>query len=89
MVGDGYLLGFGRDADPNTGRTEGLKLSLFDASDLSDPRMVENISISAVNDFGNYMYSAAEFDHHAFTFDARTGNITIPVSQNTEYYLWL
>lgn len=69
-----HLLGFGRDADPVTGRTTGLQLSLFDVSDLSDPTLDATYHF----DTGGYSWSAAEWDHHAFSYFADQGILAVP-----------
>ncbi|MBL8930066.1 MAG: beta-propeller domain-containing protein [Kineosporiaceae bacterium] len=56
---DGLLLGVGQDAT-DQGRVTGLSLSLFDVSDLTDPRRVARVKLSQA-------FSGAEGDHHAFT----------------------
>ncbi len=55
--GDGLLLGFGQDADETTGRTTGLKLSMFD---ISDPANVTESDKTVIDD---YAYSMALYDH--------------------------
>ncbi|MDO4608339.1 MAG: beta-propeller domain-containing protein [Clostridia bacterium] len=54
--GEGKLLGFGQDADPNSGRTSGLKLSMFD---ISDPANVieNNKTIISNMDFSPALYN--------------------------------
>jgi hypothetical protein len=58
-VGDGRLLGIGRDAD-SQGNTRGLQLSLFDVSDLAHPRRLARQTLA------DDSYSEVEYDHHAF-----------------------
>lgn len=72
-VGDGLLLGIGQDADAK-GLTKGAQLSLFDVSDPSAPTRI------ATQDLGRHAYSEAEWDPHAFFFDAATGVSITPVS---------
>jgi len=59
-VGDGLLLGIGQNADED-GRTSGTQFSLFDVSDPEHPARVDQVKM-------NSGYSAAEYDHHAFTY---------------------
>ena len=54
---DGHLLSVGRDGSD-------LQVSLFDVSDMSDPRRVDVYTIHN----GWYTWSAAESDHHAFAY---------------------
>jgi uncharacterized secreted protein with C-terminal beta-propeller domain len=74
-IGEDYLLGFGRSGTMD-GLDGGLQLSLFDVSDLSDPRQV------AVHDFGDndYEYSSATHDHRSFQYFDDTQTIAVPVS---------
>jgi hypothetical protein len=70
-LGDGLLLGVGQDATEE-GRTQGTQVSVFDVSDISDPRRLDNYTL----DNG---YSSAEYDHHAFLYWPDTGLTVIPV----------
>ena len=72
-VGDGLLLGLGQDADDG-GRTRGLQLSLFDVSDLGNPRRLHQ------HLFGELAYSEAEYDHHAFLYWPPTKLTVVPVT---------
>jgi hypothetical protein len=69
------LLTIGRDADDD-GRVKGLHLQIFDVSDPARPRRTHQEHIEG----GRYAYSAAQWDHHAFTFDPRTGTLALPIS---------
>lgn len=77
--GDGLLLGFGVEADPDTGIPNGLKLTMFDTSDKTN---VTEITTRIFAD--NSSNSAAEFDHKAIFIDEEKGIIGIPYS-NYEY----
>lgn len=57
--GDGLLLGFGMDADENTGRTKDLKLSMFD---ITDPANVTEDDKTVID---GYAYSPALSNHKA------------------------
>ena len=59
-VGDGLLLGLGQSADEE-GRTSGTQFSLFDVSDPENPTRIDQVKMESG-------YSAAEYDHHAFTY---------------------
>lgn len=76
-VGDGLLIGLGRDADPATGRVRGLQLSLFNVADLAHPLQVDLISFS-LDAWGGW--SEAEWDHHAISYFADVGILTLPVA---------
>lgn len=57
--GNGRLLGIGMEADEETGRQEGMKLSMFD---ISDPTNVQEISRLHLK---KYNHSEALYNHHA------------------------
>lgn len=79
-IGDGLLIGLGRDADPTSGRTLGLKLSLFDVNDPAAPTELHNLV------FPNeawFSHSVAEHDHHAFSWFAEQGLLALPVQSGT------
>ena len=73
-VGDDLLLGIGREAT-NTGRITGLKLSLFDVSDPSNPQEVDKLDF----DGGS---SAVEFDHRAFLWWEDSNLAVVPVKND-------
>jgi uncharacterized secreted protein with C-terminal beta-propeller domain len=76
--GEGYLIGIGRDADPNTGRTMGLKVSLFDVRDASSPKELASYLLSQPSD--GWSWSDAEWDHHALGYFPELGGvIALPV----------
>jgi uncharacterized secreted protein with C-terminal beta-propeller domain len=76
-IGDGRLIGLGRDVDEDTGRVLGLQVSLFDVSNLSQPKQSGVFSFSA-DDWGGW--SEAEWDHHAISYFADAGVLALPVS---------
>lgn len=57
--GEGRLFGLGMEADEDTGVQQGMKLSMFDTSDLM------NVSEAARLPLDGYFYSEALYDHHA------------------------
>ena len=73
-VGDDLLLGIGREGT-NSGRLTGLKLSLFDVSDPSDPQEVDKLDF----DGGS---SAVEFDHRAFLWWEDSNLAVVPVKND-------
>ncbi len=79
--GDGKLLGIGFDADPETGITRGLKLTMFDISDNTD---INEISTYVVLWDNGYSYSDALYNHKATLIDANKGVIALPI--NTEVF---
>jgi len=76
-VGTDQLLGVGQDADPKTGETKGLQVSLFDISNLAAPRQTEVLTWAD-------SYSSIEWDHRAFTYWPASGQAFIPVAQYGE-----
>lgn len=73
-LGDGLLLGVGQDATP-TGRTTGVKVSLFDVSDVRAPR---EVATWAEPDFASS--SNVQWDHRAFLYWAPTRLAVLPVT---------
>ena len=61
-LGDGLLLGVGRDATAE-GTTTGVLMSLFDVSDVAHPRLRDRVAVPGA-------WSGTEADPHAFTFAA-------------------
>jgi uncharacterized secreted protein with C-terminal beta-propeller domain len=74
---EGFLLGIGRDADPETGRTRGLKVSLFDVRDASAPKEVGTFLVDQPAD--GWSWSNAEWDHHALGFFPELDVVALPV----------
>jgi inhibitor of cysteine peptidase len=88
---DTHIIGVGNNATEQ-GRINGLKLSLFDVSDFSNPK---EISTYVIGGDGTYASSDALYDHKAFLFDKDKQLMVIPVSINTyssklpyEYDYW-
>ncbi len=73
-VGDGLLLGVGRQVDPDSGVDAGLKVSLFD---VSDPLQMTEVDQIVVPD----AWSAVSDDHRAFTWDSARRRAIIPVER--------
>jgi hypothetical protein len=68
----GLLLGVGQDAT-GQGQVTGAQLSLFDVSDLANPRRLSQRAIAPS------ATSEAEYDHHAFLYWAPTKLAMLPV----------
>ena len=75
-VAEGLLLGVGQEADLS-GRIEGLQLSLFDVSDPTNPRridqkLLEEVLVANNPDVDHFVsswsHSPVEYNHHAFLF---------------------
>jgi uncharacterized secreted protein with C-terminal beta-propeller domain len=74
-VGDGRLLGVGQTADPNTGRNQGLAVSLFDVSDPTRPARLSRFELLGAG------HSIAEFDPHAFLYWPATRLAVVPIQR--------
>ncbi len=74
---DGFLLGIGRDADPETGRTLGMKVSLFDVRDASAPKEVSTFLVD--QPMGGWSWSNAEWNHLALGFFPELDVVALPV----------
>lgn len=79
---ENHVIGIGKDSadgsqptNANFAYYQGLKLSLFDVTDVANPKEVSKFSIG---DRGTY--SEALYDHKAFLFDREKGLLVIPVS---------
>lgn len=79
--GKNLLLGFGQDADEKTGITQGLKLSMFDTSDLSAVYEKDSLLLGE-----QYMWSDALYNHKAFFADAEKGLIGFPAEDQYLVY---
>lgn len=71
-VGDGLLVGVGREVDPATGIDTGLKISLFDVSDPTAMTEVDRMVLPNA-------YSPVSDDHRAFTWDSVNNHAIVPV----------
>ncbi len=72
-IGDHLLLGIGQDASER-GRTSGTKIALYDVSDPTAPRVVQDQVLSGAS-------SPAEDDHHAFLWWSDANLAVLPVRQ--------
>lgn len=70
---ENIIIGIGRDAT-ETGRQQGIKISLFDVSDVSNPKEIAKF----VSD-DRYSGSAAEWEHKAFLFSKEKELLVIPI----------
>jgi uncharacterized secreted protein with C-terminal beta-propeller domain len=75
---ENHIIGIGKDAkDSGFGGVQatGVKLALFNVSDVSQPRLVDDYIIE-----GQGTDSEALYDHKAFLFDKSRGLLSIPVT---------
>jgi hypothetical protein len=73
MIDDENLLTIGRDAT-ETGQVRGLKLSVFNVSDMAAPKELHTLEVDGD------LWTEAEYNHKAFNFFASKGLLAIPVS---------
>ncbi len=81
---ENYLIGIGKDTnedDRGNIVTKGVKLSLFDVSDIERPTQVDTITIG---DSGSY--STVLDDHKAFLFDKDKNLLALPIREVNEKY---
>jgi len=77
-VGEHALLGIGKAGD-ESGRLRGVKLALFDISDLTSPRIVASVELG-----GPGSRCGVEDDHKALLYDAARQMLVVPVSEMSE-----
>ena len=89
-----HIIGVGRDTEErkNGGvRQLGVKIALFDVSDVSNPKVLDEVIFQNKDS-----HTEAADDHRAFLFDKRNGILSIPIeestrintSSGTEYEYW-
>lgn len=66
------IIGLGRDAT-DEGRTKGIKISLFDVTDVANPKEVANFVTDE-----RYAQTTAEYEHKAFLFSKEKNLLVIP-----------
>lgn len=74
-----HVIGIGKET--NGGQVLGLKMAMFDVSDVSDPEAVDTYMIG-----GPQTESEALNDHRAFLFDKEKNILSIPVFSPEQYY---
>ncbi len=83
---ENLLIGIGKEADEN-GRVQGLKIALFDVSDVKNP--VEKAKYEVGKEWSDTQYSWSDsnalYEHKAFLFDKERNLLVIPVSYNKMY----
>jgi len=68
------IIGLGRSATEE-GRTEGIKISLFDVTDVANPKEIANFVTDE-----KYAQTTAEYEHKAFLFSKEKNLLVIPVN---------
>ena len=77
---DDYVIGVGRDTkEIGSGRVQqlGVKVALFDVSDVSDPKVIDDFVIGDAS-----THSEALNNHKAFFFDKNKDILSIPISSD-------
>ena len=77
-----HIIGIGRDTEErgNGGvRQLGVKIALFDASDVNNPKVLDDVIFENKNS-----HTEAADDHKAFLFDYRNGLLSIPIEQSNK-----
>lgn len=72
-IGENHLLTIGVSVPDGASRSDGLKLSLFDVSDMAHPRETATLSLGPTHG-----YSEALTEHLAFNYFAERGVLAIP-----------
>lgn len=72
-IGDNLVIGVGQEATTQ-GRLQGTKVSLFDVSDLGNPKELAKWSVPSSQ-------SGAEWDHHAFLWWPTTKTLVLPLAE--------
>jgi len=75
-LGKDKLLTVGQNAD-ESGRVMGAHLQIFDVSDLSNPRRTAHYELTTGRGTSR---STAQWDHHAFTYNARKNILALPLT---------
>jgi uncharacterized secreted protein with C-terminal beta-propeller domain len=81
-----HLIGLGRDADAQ-GNIDGLKVSLFDVSDINNPKLVDTFKFDTTSPmdkgkkgwWSDWNSSPAEWDPHAFSYFPDQHVLAVPV----------
>ncbi len=83
---ENHIIGIGREASEG-GRAQGVKLALFDVSDVENPKEISKYEIK-----DGWSDSNALYDHKAFLFSKEKNLLVIPISHTQhiggEYLYW-
>ena len=79
VYGDGRLFGLGMDADEETGRTTGMKLTMFNTEDPADVTVKHTLKLDSD-------YSAALYNHKAILISADKSIIAFPAENGYDIY---
>jgi len=78
---ENHLLGFGQDteATENGVVTKGMKIALFDVTDVANPSQLHSLTIGAQGSYSPLMY-----DHKALWIDKQRGLLGFPLSETAQ-----
>jgi uncharacterized secreted protein with C-terminal beta-propeller domain len=79
VYGDGRLFGLGMDADESTGRTSGMKLTMFDTTNPDDVRVKNSLKLDTD-------WSTALYNHKAILISPEKGIIAFPADNGYDIY---
>lgn len=72
-----HILGFGQDTDENGQVTGGVKLALFDVSDVTQPKLRHSLMIGKEGSYSDVFY-----DHKALLFDKERSLLGFPIQES-------
>jgi len=88
-IGEDVLLGIGQSIDENTGRQEGIKLSIFDVSDEGKPKELGNLILGESGSYAEVLYNhkalMLNLKDDMIAFDAVLANTTGDYSRSNFY----
>ncbi len=80
-IDENHILGIGKETEANEWggvSTGGVKIALFDVSDVKSPKPVNSLEIGEAGSDSDALY-----DHKAFLYDARNNLIVLPIREVT------
>jgi uncharacterized secreted protein with C-terminal beta-propeller domain len=88
-LGEDVLLGIGQSIDENTGRQQGIKISIYDVSDEGKPRELSNLILGESGSYAEVLYNhkalMLNLKDDMIAFDAVLANITGDYSKSNFY----
>lgn len=78
--GDGLLLGFGAEAEEETGWETGIKVTMFDNSNPDNLKELDSVSLTSGSEY-DYIYSEGIYERKALFIDCDNNLIGFPVNK--------
>lgn len=82
-LGEGFLLGIGRDADVRGGLFREMQLSIFNVSDLDNPQLAQRFSLEGGRSTASIAvggrWTQGDGDHHAVSYFATEQILALPI----------